>query len=201
MARIIIYVAMCFALISCGSNNKENDDASGSPVPSVTDTGKALLPTISSVRYLHAQTMLEKFFPKDSIFERLLLQNLKYYDQKLPDMSSYQAFYFSVKCVPDTAANFFCPEGFASLDQGFLVLYDKNNSHAKVINVSYSYLGDAFSNDMRYSIDQGNVIRLTETYLTDSIAENGDAITLERTRAEHKIIISPAGDITITKTN
>lgn len=158
-----------------------------------------LLPEINSVKYLHANTTFELNFPKGKSFNDSLLKFLKIYKDSLPPISGYTTYLVRVACDLDSTASSVCYHNFASLSYDLLLLYEPDIKRAIVINVGYSFLGDAFDESMSYTMNS-NIIELEERYLVDSDPDENDEIdAVDNLRKKHTIRISDKGKISITE--
>jgi hypothetical protein len=132
------------------------------------------LPKIDSVIYLALNTGFDFNFK-----DREILNRLQSLNNQLPNIGKYYVYYTELDCgkALDSISTSVC-SGFANLTAGFLICYDPITKHAHIINIQNAYFIDS-AIDLDFFIDKDYKIHLTETGMTDGVAEDGENIIME----------------------
>ncbi|RYM31325.1 hypothetical protein ERX46_16720 [Brumimicrobium glaciale] len=132
------------------------------------------LPKIDSVIYLALNTGFDFNFK-----DREILNHLQTFNNQLPNIGKYYVYYTELDCAKalDSISTSVC-SGFANLTAGFLIFYDSITKHAHIINIQNAYFIDS-AIDLDFFIDMDYKIYLTETGMTDGVAEDGETIIME----------------------
>ncbi|MFN8417238.1 MAG: hypothetical protein U0U66_12980 [Cytophagaceae bacterium] len=159
-------------------------------------TNAFLLPPIKSVKYVFAQTSIERMYFEHTLhFNDSLAKFLKLYNRKLSDFGKYKIYYTYVFCSKDSSSECICNHytDYNGLSYGLLIFYDPISQMANITIGSYNFSSESEHYEMLFTIESNNTIILYEQGQTEG--EGGEPEDLEGRK--HIIKLSKEGLIQI----